>query len=103
MLQPRLHINVFIEKLISKHELTMLAQYQLLLGATNLRKAKKSVKAVNFPQDSKERTFRVYLIVVSFCNVFQKCISRQGFRLTLVLILKLISKFQARVLVKLFS
>ena len=42
----------------------MLAQYLVLLGATNLLKSKaKSVKAVNSPQVDKERIFRVQLVV----------------------------------------
>ena len=55
-------------------------------GATNLRKSKtRSVKAVNSPQVNKERTFRVHLLVESFCISIQKYILQQGFRLSRVL------------------
>ena len=41
---------LFIEKsFLNNYDKTMLARYLVLLGATNLRKSYKSVKAVNFP------------------------------------------------------
>ena len=44
----------------------MLVQYLVPLEATNLRVSKKySVKAVNSPQGSKEKTFHVHLLVLS--------------------------------------
>ena len=64
----------------------MLAQYLVSLRATNLRESKiKSVMAVNSPQNNKERTFHVHLLVESDCIALQKYILRQGFRLSLVL------------------
>ena len=79
----------------------MLAQYLVSLGATNLLKVKeKNVKAVNSPQVKKERKFRVNLLVESFCIVFQKYIFRT--RLQAQLCCHFSTKFQARVLIKLF-
>ena len=57
------YISLLLKKFITKYKKTMLAQYLVSLGATNLRKSKtKSVKAVDFPQVSKERTFHVQLL-----------------------------------------
>ena len=50
----------------------------------------KSVRAVNSPQDNKERTFFVHFLVESFCIVFQKYFLQQGFRLRFFLTLFLI-------------
>ena len=64
----------------------MLAEYLALQGATSLRKSKKrSARADDSPRVIKERSFHVYLLVESFCIVFQKYILRQGFRLSFVL------------------
>ena len=77
----------------------MLVQYLVSQGATYLRKSKiESLKAVNSPQVNKERTFRVHLLVKSFCIVFQQCILRQNFRLSFLLHLR--PKFQANVFIK---
>ena len=46
--------------------------------------------AVSSPQISKDNTCHVYLLAESFCIVFQKCVLRQCFRLSLVLNLSLI-------------
>ena len=68
----------------------MLAQYLASLRATNLRKSKKSVKAVNSPQVNKERTFDVHLLVKSFYIIFQIYILRQDLKVSLVLNLFLV-------------
>ena len=83
----------------------MFAQHLVLLGATNLRNAEKGplvsfnssfnscrfhVKAVSSPQVNKERIFHAYLLVESFCHVFQKYLLRQSFRLSIDLNLFLI-------------
>ena len=62
----------------------MLAQYLSSLGATNLRKSKKtSGKAVNSSQVHKGR-FHVFSLLECFCIVFQKYMLRKGFMLSQV-------------------
>ena len=69
----------------------MLAQYLVSLRVANSQKSKiRSVKAVNFAQVNKERTYCVNLLVKSLCIVFQKYILRQGCRPRFVLNLFLI-------------
>ena len=80
-----------MKKFINNYKKTMLAQYLVSQGATDLRKSmKRSVEAVHSPQVNKERAFHIHLSVESFCIVFQKCILREGFRLCFVLKLLLI-------------
>ena len=80
-----------LEKFIKNYKWVMLVQCLVLLAATNLRRSKtKSIKAVNSPQVNKERAFHAHLSMASFCTVFQKCVLRQGFRLSLLLNLFLI-------------
>ena len=68
----------------------MLAQYLVSLGAKACENQRKSVKVVNSPQVKKETTFRVHLLVESFCIAFRKYILRQCLRPSFVLNLFLI-------------
>ena len=80
----------------------MLANYLVLLGTTNVRKSKRSVKAVNSPLVNQEKTFHVLFWWKASASFSKGTIYDETSGATLFLICSYFSiKFQARVLVKL--